>query len=106
MSGPLFDYGREQAGRAPRAGDALELARRAGVLSALDRQFANRLCALLGESEAGVRWAAALGIWVSLAGAIVISYLWLAIFARGPIETLLRRITAVVGKEKNEEIRS
>ena len=46
------------------------------------------------------------GIWVSLAGAIVISYVWLAIFTRGPIETLLRRITAVVGKEKNEKIRS
>lgn len=45
------------------------------------------------------------GIWVSLAGAIVISYVWLAFFERGPIETLLRRITAVVGKEKHEEIR-
>lgn len=46
------------------------------------------------------------GIWVSLAGAIVISYVWLAVFERGPIETLLRRITAVVGKEEHEEIRS
>ena len=46
------------------------------------------------------------GIGVSLAGAIVISYAWLAIFARGPVETLLRRITAVVGKEKNEKVRS
>lgn len=46
------------------------------------------------------------GIWVSLAGAIVISYVWLAFFERGPIETLLRRITAVVGKEKHEEIRN
>ena len=46
------------------------------------------------------------GFWVSLGGAIAISYAWLAVFDRGPLETLLRRITAVFGKDKNEEVRS
>lgn len=46
------------------------------------------------------------GFWVSLGGAILISYAWLAVFDRGPLETLLRRITAVFGKDKNEEVRS
>ena len=46
------------------------------------------------------------GFWVSLGGAILISYAWLAVFDRGPLETLLRRITAVFGKGKNEEVRS
>lgn len=46
------------------------------------------------------------GFWGSLGGAILISYAWLAVFDRGPLETLLRRITAVFGKDKNEEVRS
>lgn len=46
------------------------------------------------------------GFWVSLGGAILISYAWLAVFDRGPLETLLRRITAAFGKDKNEEVRS
>lgn len=46
------------------------------------------------------------GFWVSLGGAILISYAWLAVCDRGPLETLLRRITAVFGKDKNEEVRS
>ena len=46
------------------------------------------------------------GFWVSLGGAIAISYAWLAVFDRGPLETLLRRITVAFGKDKNEEVRS
>lgn len=46
------------------------------------------------------------GFWISLDGAILISYAWLAVCDRGPLETLLRRITAVFGKDKNEEVRS
>lgn len=46
------------------------------------------------------------GFWISLGGAILISYAWLAVCDRGPLETLLRRITAVFGKDKNEEVRS
>lgn len=46
------------------------------------------------------------GFWVSLGGAILISYAWLAVCDRGPLETLLRRITAVFGTDKNEEVRS
>src|SRR5690606_28464101 len=42
------------------ASDPIERARRAGVLSALDQQFAERLCALFGEADDAVRWAAAL----------------------------------------------
>lgn len=40
--------------------DPLERARRAGVLSALDQQFAGRLCALYGEQDDPIRWATAL----------------------------------------------
>jgi len=40
--------------------DPIERARRAGVLSALDQHFANRLAALFGEWDPAVRWAAAL----------------------------------------------
>ncbi len=40
--------------------DPLERGRRAGVLSPLDQHFANRLAALFGETDPGVRWAAAL----------------------------------------------
>lgn len=46
------------------------------------------------------------GFWISLGSAILISYAWLAVCDRGPLETLLRRITAVFGKDKNEEVRS
>lgn len=46
------------------------------------------------------------GFWVSFGGAILISYAWLAVCDRGPLETLLRRITAVFGKDKNEKVRS
>lgn len=46
------------------------------------------------------------GFWISLGGAILISYAWLAVCDRGPLETLLRRSTAVFGKDKNEEVRS
>ena len=41
-------------------GDPIERARRVGVLSPLDQHFANRLAALFGETDPGVRWAAAL----------------------------------------------
>lgn len=43
-----------------------------------------------------------LNVWVTVGGAIVIAYVWLAIFQRGPLETVIRRITAVV-KENNRE---
>ena len=44
------------------------------------------------------------GVWVSLAGAAVIAYGWLAVFRRGPMESIVRRLTAVVGKENNEKV--
>ena len=44
------------------------------------------------------------GVWVSLAGAAVITYGWLAVFQRGPMESIVRRLTAVVGKENNEKV--
>lgn len=47
-----------------------------------------------------------LGIWASLTGAALISYAWLACFPRGPVETVIRRITAVVKEKQNEETRS
>ncbi|MBK7952475.1 MAG: exodeoxyribonuclease V subunit alpha [Deltaproteobacteria bacterium] len=51
---------RERAPRDPRGTDPIERARRAGVLSALDVQFAERLAALFGESDRSVVWAVAL----------------------------------------------
>ena len=44
------------------------------------------------------------GVWVSLAGAAVIAYGWLAVFRRGPMESIVRRLVAVVGKENNEKV--
>jgi exodeoxyribonuclease V alpha subunit len=43
-----------------RGADPIEAARRAGVLSVLDQQFATRLVAIFGETDESVRWAAAL----------------------------------------------
>lgn len=47
-----------------------------------------------------------LNVWVTVGGAIVIAYLWLAIFQRGPLETVIRRITAVVKENNREKARS
>ncbi|OHO33672.1 hypothetical protein HMPREF2690_00460 [Corynebacterium sp. HMSC034E11] len=47
-----------------------------------------------------------LNVWVSVGGAIVIAYAWLAIFKRGPLETVIRRITAVVKENNREKVRS
>ena len=44
------------------------------------------------------------GVWVSLAGAAVIAYGWLAVFKRGPMESIVRRLVAVVGKENDEKV--
>ncbi|MBY0401503.1 hypothetical protein K2X89_14490, partial [Myxococcota bacterium] len=46
--------------REPRLPDPLERGRRAGVLSALEIQVAERLAALFGESDRSVVWAIAL----------------------------------------------
>lgn len=43
------------------------------------------------------RW---VGLWPSLLGAALIAYGWLAVFERGPLEHVVRRLVAVVGKEK------
>ncbi|MGV0346693.1 DUF418 domain-containing protein [Corynebacterium coyleae] len=47
-----------------------------------------------------------LNVWVTVGGAIVIAYVWLAIFKRGPLETVIRRITAVVKENNREKVRS
>ncbi|OFU52718.1 hypothetical protein HMPREF3120_09415 [Corynebacterium sp. HMSC11D10] len=47
-----------------------------------------------------------LNVWVTLGGAIVIAYVWLAKFKRGPLETVIRRITAVVKENNREKVRS
>ena len=47
-----------------------------------------------------------LNVWVTVGGAIVIAYVWLAIFQRGPLETVIRRITAVVKENNREKVRS
>jgi len=60
MSEPLFEWAGSRGGRPAREPDPIGSARRAGVLSALDQQFAHRLAALFGATEVGVRWAAAL----------------------------------------------
>lgn len=43
------------------------------------------------------QWA---GLWPSLFGAALIAYVWLAVFERGPLEHVVRRLVAAVGKEK------
>ncbi|MFK7898092.1 MAG: exodeoxyribonuclease V subunit alpha [Myxococcota bacterium] len=48
--------------------DILHAARSAGVLSALDHQFADRLAELYGETDPGVRWALALACRQEAAG--------------------------------------
>lgn len=45
-----------------------------------------------------------LGVWPSLAGAAVVAYGWLAVFARGPVEEVVRRLVAAVGKDHDEEV--
>lgn len=40
------------------------------------------------------------GLWPSLFGAALIAYVWLAVFERGPLESIVRRLVAAVGKEK------
>lgn len=40
------------------------------------------------------------GLGPSLLGAVLIAYGWLAVFERGPLEHVVRRLVAVVGKEK------
>lgn len=47
-----------------------------------------------------------LNVWVTVGGAIVIAYVWLAVFPRGPLETVIRRITAVVKENNREKVRS
>lgn len=47
-----------------------------------------------------------LNVWVTVGGAIVIAYVWLAILQRGPLETVIRRITAVVKENNREKARS
>lgn len=47
-----------------------------------------------------------LNVWVTVGGAIVIAYVWLAVFPRGPLETVIRRITAVVKENNREKARS
>lgn len=44
------------------------------------------------------------GVWASVIGAAVIAYGWLTVFKRGPMESIVRRLTAVVGKENNEKV--
>ena len=44
------------------------------------------------------------GVWASVIGSAVIAYGWLAVFKRGPMESIVRRLTAVVGKENNEKV--
>ena len=44
------------------------------------------------------------GVWASVIGAAVIAYGWLTVFKRGPLESIVRRLTAVVGKENNEKV--
>lgn len=46
-----------------------------------------------------------LNVWVTVGGAIVIAYVWLAVFPRGPLETVIRRITAVVKENNREKVR-
>ena len=41
------------------------------------------------------------GLWPSLLGAALIAYGWLAVFERGPLEHVVRRLVAAVGKEKS-----
>lgn len=40
------------------------------------------------------------GLWPSLFGAALIAYVWLAVFERGPLEHVVRRLVAALGKEK------
>ena len=44
------------------------------------------------------QWA---GLWPSLFGVALIAYVWLAVFERGPLEHVVRRLVAAVGKEKS-----
>lgn len=44
------------------------------------------------------------GVWPSLLGAALLAYGWLAVFERGPLESIVRRLVAVVGKVKNEKV--
>ena len=44
------------------------------------------------------------GVGPSLLGAVLIAYGWLAVFERGPLEHVVRRLVAVVGKEKYEKV--
>ena len=44
------------------------------------------------------------GVWPSLLGAALLAYGWLAVFQRGPLESIVRRLVAVVGKVKNEKV--
>ncbi len=60
MTTPLFDSAHDRPRRDARSADPIERGRRAGVLSPLDVQFAERLAALFGEGDRAVVWAAAL----------------------------------------------
>lgn len=60
MTSPLFDSAEDRPQREARRADPIERGRRAGVLSPLDMQFAERLAALCGEVDRAVVWAVAL----------------------------------------------
>lgn len=60
MTTPLFDSAHDRPRRDVRSADPIERGRRAGVLSPLDVQFAERLAALFREGDRAVVWAAAL----------------------------------------------
>ena len=47
-----------------------------------------------------------LGVWPSLAGAALIAHGWLAVFSRGPVEEMVRRLVAAVGKDNDEKVGS
>ncbi len=67
-SSPVALEGSFAAESGDRAGDVLAEARAVGLVSALDEQFARRLCALYGETGEGVLWAAALASRQEAAG--------------------------------------
>lgn len=60
MTSPLPEVTGDRTRRDARGADPIERGRRAGVLSPLDVQFAERLAALLGERDRAVVWAVAL----------------------------------------------
>jgi len=62
MSAPMKDWLRSPGG------DLLERARREGLLSPLDQQFASRLAKLYDESADGIRWALAVACRQEAAG--------------------------------------